>query len=147
LFLGIHTNSVSRNRNDRPGPAHVGMRASPERRWTGRRPMPRILEMHQPSHLELQQPVAPGGRRVTAEGRSGPKNRSQTNGFLDLLDYDQKELGAQFNCDGRIMYDCLRYISSLDVEETINHPRCSLSSLPTTDGVKERSKYVKKNKK
>ncbi|CAD5212065.1 unnamed protein product [Bursaphelenchus xylophilus] len=43
----------------------------------------------------------------------------QNLGFLDLLDYDEKELGAQFNCDGRILYDCLRYIPSLDVEATI----------------------------
>ncbi|CAD5211830.1 unnamed protein product [Bursaphelenchus xylophilus] len=132
LFLGIRTNSVSRNRNGRPGHAHVGMHAPLERRWTGyvarkcqlstlelhlprraqlraaigdvlhlvkrlprgprlvrdhaaqelglhRRPMPRILEMHQPPLEELQQPVAPGGRRVTAEGLGVGKIEAKRN--------------------------------------------------------------------
>ncbi|CAD5207281.1 unnamed protein product [Bursaphelenchus okinawaensis] len=39
--------------------------------------------------------------------------------FFDLLEYDKKELGAQFHCDGAILYECLRMIPSLDVDATI----------------------------
>jgi hypothetical protein len=39
--------------------------------------------------------------------------------FFELLDYEDGELGALYKCDGRILYDCIRMIPSLEAEATI----------------------------
>jgi activating signal cointegrator complex subunit 3 len=39
--------------------------------------------------------------------------------FFELIEFDDGELGQMFNCDGRILYDCIRMIPSLDADATI----------------------------
>lgn len=39
--------------------------------------------------------------------------------FFDLLEFNDGELSQMFNCDGRILYDCIRMIPSLECEATI----------------------------
>lgn len=47
------------------------------------------------------------------------KIEARKQNFFDLLEYDNGELEALFKCDGRILYDCLRMVPSLEAVATI----------------------------